>query len=437
MDLKKRDIHTQVKHLILTDYLAAWRGIILAGLSKTAQVRLPKGLPFHSRLVYVDGFSYKGQYLGDADNLLRGTASTDPTWGSPILGVQALDKAKQHARERFGFHVETAAILVERDRQNRADLLESLRAAGVSDRVVDNPRVLSPRDGEIVVLQADFRERYPEVIDLVNVAYTKSFVFLDPYGFPSIPYEMVRRFVALPHADVMINWPFLDVQRKQGRLNRCWEAVRNDATRDDLDASFGTDRWWEIGEQDCQNTAAEDQAGDWEGRLAEFYLRRLEAADPSVAVKHIRLSFPRGDRTIFYLYLTTHNPTGALTLNEVLDKADLSQYRLKWNRQQDKYVLRKLTAGQGSLFDTEPLKPPPPAADQHSVSIPDLAAGIERVWRDRLTTRKEVYRSLVNSDVYAGEIDRALTHLKKAGLAEFDSTKIDAPIRFVAKGGVP
>lgn len=113
MALKPRDTQTQVKHIILSDYLDTWAGIILNGLAGVAKQLAARGRPFRTRLLYVDGFSYKGRYKGNAGELLRHSTAQTPSWGSPILGIQALERARDFARDRHGFHVETAVVLVE------------------------------------------------------------------------------------------------------------------------------------------------------------------------------------------------------------------------------------------------------------------------------------------------------------------------------------
>ena len=426
MHLEERDIQTKIKHLILSDYMRAWSSIILSGLSNTARTRLAQGLPFRSRLVYVDGFSYKGRYSKDVEYLPKEPATTDSIWGSPILGVQALDRAKEWARAQYQFDIETASILVEEDIGTFRDLLENLRVAGFSTRVIENPSSILPRDGEIVVLRADFRDRYPEVVDFLRSQYTKSFVLLDPRGVSGIPYEMVRQFVSIPSADVIINWPYLDLQRRQGRSN---EAIQLS-----LDKMFDDISWRAL----AQETGGVESVEDVEARLAKFYRDRLQLADRDAAIKYTRLDFPDRDRTMFYLFLTTHDPTGALKLNEVLDDARLAQVRMRWNRAQDKYVRRREAAGQQSLFDTAPLKPSAPMPDSRDIDIGKLSVDIFHNFGGKLASRKDVYRHFAGSEVYASEINRALTRLKQERKAEFgSSTKINDPIQFAPKGGAP
>jgi len=425
MHLDERDIQTKVKHLILSDYMGAWSGIILSGLSNSARARLKRGLSFESRLVYVDGFSYKGCYSRDVEQLPNESKTAGPVWGSPILGVQALDRAREQARTRYEFDVDTAAILVEQDSGTFQDLLENLRMAGLSDRVVVNPTVIAPRDREIVVLRADFRHRYPEILDVLRSQYTKSFVLLDPRGVAGIPYEMVRQFVSLPSADVMINWAYLNFQRRAGQ--------ENEAIQLSLDAMFGGAVWRVLDE----NRGGTEPDEDRDARLARFYRDQLQQVDPDAVIKYTRLDFPDRNRTMFYLFLTTHDPTGALKLNEVLDDARLAQVRMRWNRARDKYVRRQEALGQKSLFEMAALRAPAPTPGSRNVDIGKLSTDIHDHFSGQSVFRPDVYRLLANSEVYASEVDRALTLLKRNNRAEFDSTKYSDPIRFSLKGGLP
>src|SRR5690348_12599267 len=102
MALKQRDTQTEVKHRILSEYLDAWAGIITNGLARQAALVQARGGSFRCRLMYVDGFAHKGRYDGDRTEVLRKGAPDVPTWGSPILGIKALDRVKDHAHKTYG-----------------------------------------------------------------------------------------------------------------------------------------------------------------------------------------------------------------------------------------------------------------------------------------------------------------------------------------------
>lgn len=439
----ERRIQTQVKHKIQTDYLTAWQSIIVGGLSSRAIGAARAGRAFHSRLIYVDGFSFRGRYSHNEGRSISSQSAEgrEPIWGSPIIGVRALDQAAKHAADRYGFSIGTASILVEQRSGHFERLLESLQLAGIHrERIVINPKVIQPRDGDVLVINADFLECYCDIIlPCLQQKYTKSFVLLDPYGMKGIPYDMVKRFVSLPNADIMINWPFLDIQRKQGRFERADErsVAGDEAILANIDEMFGTEQWKRFCSGRPTDSLPENVRGDLEVDLANLYQSQLQEADSTVTVKRVPLRFSDRDRTIYYLFLTTHDPSGALELNEVLDRAKLLELGARWHLDQDRYVHMMEAKGQTPLFDFAAIELAVPNLPERNVDISRLGQDVHRLWAGMSPTRKEVYRSQANTAVYKSEIDRALTWLKKQGMVDFDSgrTKISDRVRFVRSDG--
>lgn len=150
-----RDVQTRVKHKILKSYLDAWAGIIVSGLSGAAAKCASRGLPFRAGLVYVDGFSWCGQYDGDASEVVLSGSAPSPKWGSPIIGIQALDDAKRFATSR-GVKLETMTILVEEHADEFRSLQESLKLAGFGTRTAIDSAPLKLTDGQVAAIQGDF-----------------------------------------------------------------------------------------------------------------------------------------------------------------------------------------------------------------------------------------------------------------------------------------
>ncbi len=421
MGLKPRDIQTQVKHIILSSYLDKWAGIIVAGKAGPARLAASRGLPFSARLVFVDGFSYKGRYLCDTSDLLLNVAPSSQTiWGSPILGIQGLDKARQFAQMR-GFRIDTGTILVEDDDDDISDLKESLRIAGVEARVAINPLHIAPSDDRISVTRGDFLHHVDPIINYIAQPYTNALVLLDPYGPKGIPYAMVSRIVAQRDADVMINLPYQDLHKKLGYLLNEGERPGDRALLANYDAMFGTSAWRDIATRIKAEVSPGERTIKYEAELASFYLEQLRAVDPTLVVKSIRLQFADRDRTMFYLYLTTHDPTGALALNRVLSEAKLTEYELKSNRQHAKWVHESHQEGQLTLFDAGMGAADPSSKDERIVDYAKLATDIAQLLRSRDLKLREVYAALANSNVFADEIDRALRDLKQRREASFDT----------------
>jgi len=437
MPLKFRDTQTQVKHIILSDYLDAWAGFIINGLSWRAKEMASRGIPFRCRLMYVDGFAHKGRYAGDTGEVLRKGIANTPTWGSPILGILALDRAREFAQRMHGLRVEIAAVLSELESETFRDLEESIALAGLSQRLILNPEKLAPSDGDIIAIQGDCLKHWDDVVRLAKEPYTYSLILLDPYGPRGIPYLAVSCVIALQRTDVMINFPYYDLHKKQGILARAEEKPADQALLANIDAMFGTTEWRDVRQRAAEGVPAHEVGRKVEQALASFYLKRLQEADPALAVKHIELQFRDRDRTMFYLFLTTHDPSGALALNQVLYNAKLTEYELKWDLQQAKWVHEALQMGQDFLFGPEEGEPSPPPLATREVDIPALADFIWRQCRGHTRSWRQVYTMLANSDVFASDVGRALTHLKRRKLAEYEKQQMDALIRFNGAGGQP
>ncbi len=431
---RPRDVQTRVKHKILRSYLDAWAGIIVNGLAGVAASRASRGLSFRAGLVYVDGFSWRGRYDGDASEVLLDGSVLSPKWGSPIVGIQALDDARRFASSR-GVPLETMAVLVEEHADEFQSLLESLKLAGFDTRTVVGPAHLHLVDGQVAAILGDFLGHLDQVEALTQGPYLKAFYLLDPYGPKGIPYDAVARVVSQPNADVIINFPFLDVQRKAGILGR-WLAgdvrPRDQALLANHDALFGTPAWRQIVEQVLRDAPPEAQGELVEEELSRFYMKRLLDADPALTVKRIALQFPDRDRTIYYLYLTTHDATGALTMNEVLWKAHQEEGELRLLRSQAAWVRRSHRGGQLTLFDAGLglASPPPSTQEDRDIDIARLGDHIHAAFRGRAPILLDVYRHLGNTDVFPGEVLRALTRLKRSGRVQYPRLTAHETLRF-------
>jgi three-Cys-motif partner protein len=428
--IKERDPQTKTKHLILERYAAAWAGIIFNGLRREV-----KDKPGFLHFVYVDAFAYTGRYLRDTDALPGEATPPEPIWGSPVLGIRALD-AQVSAALQHGFEIHTTAILCERERKHFAPLRESLEMAGLGSRVRETTDFTSLRRQQIAVVRDDFRS----IADAV-LRYTAgrkfSLVLLDPYGPEEIPYEIVRSFVAGASArrDVIINFPYQDLHKKTGYIRRSDHTAQRILGH--YDALFGDHDWVETYERAVGSIAPgkKGESSAVEEALREHYRKRLQDADPDVAIKDLRLLFPDKERTMFYLFLTTHDPTGALAMNEVLWKADLSQQvsrdhfalasRLRADQQQ----------GQPSLFD-EPVGTAAAPRNEPEVDVDALAGDLVRAFAGRTIVYRDLLRSQAQSEYWPKHLLQAVRRARKLRLAEFDRTLTNrTQVRFTETRG--
>ncbi len=161
--------------------------------------------------------------------------------------------------------------------------------------------------------------------------------------------------------------------------------------------------------------------------MASHYKSTLKGMDRALAVKLVDLQFAEKERTMFYLFLTTHDPTGALSLNKILYEAKLMENQIRSIRRLSKQIEE---AQQLALIPIEqqigaPIGPTRPATEE-------IAQDILLRFINRTVTRREIYRELVDTDYFPEEVNNALKYLKKTGHASFDGSLYHdkPPIRF-------
>ena len=122
MAIEPRATQTQIKHLILDRYLRAWGGIILHGVRGQAAKLRSIGKELDVHFVYVDCFASNGRYTGDVvENQL--IDNDKPVFGSPIIGVRALDSLAEYAQQQLAIPVRTTSILIEKQKKIYQELL--------------------------------------------------------------------------------------------------------------------------------------------------------------------------------------------------------------------------------------------------------------------------------------------------------------------------
>jgi len=433
--LKPRDTQTRVKHLILAEYLSAWSGIIVHGLRSHAQKARSLGKPFTIHLVYVDGFAGCGMYGGDRGELLLRRADR-PVFGSPIIGVQGLDKIKGFAWEKYRLHVETNAILAEIDPTSFKTLLQSLKMAGLGDRIKTVARFESLRDDEIALLNCDFHEVVDRALEY-TADHTFAFYLLDPRGPKGIPFDVVRPIIRQHRTDVMINFPYQDLHKKAGILLGKEMDSRRQALIGNYTRMFGSEQWKEL-YRDAYHSSSKmkEQGRIVERALVNHYENVLQSADAKLLVKQVGLRFPDRDRTMFYLFLTTHDPTGALKLNEILDQAKVREHALRLEYQDARELARTRQVGQIDFLELVPRFHGGELPRGHDVDIAAIAERLYQQFQGRTVQLREVAGSMANSPYYFSDIKKALTHLKRSDKAKYGRLRsLNSQIQFPIERG--
>lgn len=405
---EERPVQTRVKHQIQTQYQMAWGGIITNGLRRRATQAATTGRDFQARFLYFDGFCYKGRYLRDLGSSNQFEA------GSPIIGIQCLDRIVETAIQRRGVPAEGIAILVERDPYNFACMVDSLKLYGYEQRIRQNVDLQKLGAGEIAIYNRDASTVACDVVQLTRQADTFSFALLDPYGPTGIPYDFVRNFVSAPRTDVMLYWPWYDLEKKAGMVSKSSLSDAERGLLQNYNAMYRDSTWQYLVEQ-----AEPDE--DLEAILVGKYEEDLGAMDHQLFVKLIGLENQDADRTLYYLFLTTRNPDGAFRMNQVLNEARVSQRVLKAYRRADRESQRRQTA---PLFDLAPLESTPeaPGASSGPVDLDGLADDIYEAWHGQSPSLVDIKRSLANTDVYVTHVLSALRRLRRDGLADWEGT---------------
>ncbi len=416
MKLYSRDTQTQVKHMILTQYLDTWCGIIFnPKMRYLAKQRLSSGQRFDPHFVYVDCFSSIGRYAGDKHR------SSDMVEGSPIIGIRALDRLVESTR-KDEIPIRVNSILIEKDRKIYQGLLETLSIYEYANRVRETNDFACLRPGEIAVLNADATKLVEKLVGYTTSGFTWAFYLLDPYG-AGIPYDFVCPIVRQEHHDVMINFIYEDLSRKAGMARSDKVGAQQRQQVENWTAVFGNEEWknteQEVRQAMHQATDSSDneESKRVERALVDRYNHVLRRMDPTLAVKLVDLQFPEKERTMFYLFLTTHDPTGALSLNKTLYNAKLWEQEIRSVRRLSKEMEE---TGQMAFFSAqehlaEPTAPPRPTNDV-------IASDILKRFSGKIATRREVYRELVNEEYFPEEIDKALGLLKKRNKAHFEGS---------------
>lgn len=412
--IKTRPTQTKVKHIILKQYLDAWGSIIINGLRHQHRT---------IRLVYIDCNAYAGRYSADIEDAAS-TQNIQPIFGTPIIGVQALDSLMSWAKTASNIELYTNAILIEKNEKVYRELKQSLHMAGILDRVRETDHFSDLQNGEIALLCEDSISLAPHLLRYTQTGFKFSLFLLDPYGPTGIPFTFINEIIRQPRHDVIINMPYQDLHKKSGMALKTELGRAESEIVKHYDAMFGHTRWRSIVREIAEKASGRalkeiltsnetNEILNLEVALMHCYREALLSADPKLSVKSIDLHFPDRERTMFYLYLTTHDPSGALKMNEILWNAEYQEHELRWKLRD-----LKQTANQPTLWEL----PAPPLVRAPRSTSEEIAVHIKSLLNKKRLTRRNIYAALADESYFALEIDKALRLLKKQGFASFEGS---------------
>lgn len=299
-------------------------------------------------------------------------------------------------------------------------LKESLALAGFADRIRTTDNLNTLLGGEATIINGDFRDYAEHILDFTKRKrdYRFAFYFLDPYGPKAIPLTTVAPIISQKRHDVMINFPYQDLHKKAGMiLKKKLRPVDRQLVHYHT-LMFGSNAWIGLVRQIAASAhTGERYTDEMEQELVNLYQEVLTNVDDQLAVKSIRLRFPDKERTMFYLFLTTHDPNGALALNEILWEARLAEHELRWEFRFAKEIAKYRKKGQLSLFDPFDngfLTPSPDMPPRPDIDVELIAGDILQTFHSGQVVKfVDILRALADSPYYFGEIKKAMTRLKR------------------------
>jgi three-Cys-motif partner protein len=386
----ERDTQTRVKHEILAQYLEKWTYIITGGLKGTYERLHRNGLSGSASFVYVDCFANTGCYQEEGQVV----------YGSPVIGVRAMDFLRQHFRDTVGSSPGIISVLIEKDPKRYKTLIENLCELGYGDRIRETNTPQSLRAGDIGLLNGSCLDYVDELLALTGRKYTWSFYFLDPYGPAGVPLGAVSRIVSQEHIDAIINLMYIDLERKAGSVAKAEPGHPHEIHHEHYDAMYGTSEWREIAKDYDADKLTQEQARI---KYINLYRYVLQSRDQKLAVKEIPLKFRDRERIMYYLFLTTHDGTGALSMNEILDSAKISEHDYR-------EVSRRQRKQQMSFFEPQGMPDRPTLVEPESKDVGEEIYGL---CKGQKLEYREVLRRLVDTYYYPRHIKPAISWLKK------------------------
>jgi three-Cys-motif partner protein len=253
----KLEPHTGAKHRILRSYLDAWFPI------------LAKDNP---RIVYVDGFSGPGKYLGG-----------EP--GSPIVALQS---AVAHAVRLTG---EVVFFFIEEDTK-RADHLES-----------EILNLNLPTNFKASVERGEFANSFGETLDAIEkggLRLAPTFALIDPFGFSGLPYALIKRLLSRQKCEVLITFMVDSINR--------WLTHPDEEITAHIVETFGTEEAVAVAQGENRIVA-----------LKDLYFRQLKKI--ARFVRYFEMS-DKDQRVVYYLFFASNNALGHLRMKEAMWKVD-------------------------------------------------------------------------------------------------------------------
>jgi three-Cys-motif partner protein len=337
--------HTKAKHEILSRYLGAWFPIL--GL------KIP-------RILYIDGFCGPGRYEGG-----------EP--GSPVIALtQAMSLNK------FLANTEVVFLFID-ERCDRIDYLNTEIA-----------QLPLPENFHVYTENNQFDKSLSSILDkLANegLKLAPTFIFIDPFGWKGIPFDIVCRLLVNQRTEVFVN-VMVD------SINRFIEHP-NPIDRQNIRDVFG------VSEERIDKAL---QSPDRISALRQIYQEQLQKCARFVRYFEMRDS---RNKVIYYLFFASNHPLGHKKMKEAFWRVD----------QQSGYKFSDRTdPNQPVLFEIDPSA--------------DLAEFLQRHYTGRVVNAEEVITFVENETPFITKHAKsALKQLENKTLIKVEQNKRDGTKR--------
>ena len=165
-----------------------------------------------------------------------------------------------------------------------------------------------PSNIKIDCICAKFDETLTEIFKYIDEQKTRlapAFVFIDPFGFTGIPFDLIKRIMGNEKCEVLITFMFEEINRFISD-KKLWNS---------LTETFGTDKWKQM--------ISEKHSRKREELLHNIYKEQLQQ---EAGIKFVR-SFKmvnKVNKTDYFLFFGTNNITGLKKMKEAMWKIDKS-----------------------------------------------------------------------------------------------------------------
>lgn len=273
--------HTKAKHVLLQNYLQAWFRIMTLGYNSS------------NKAIYIDGFSGPGVYSNSED-------------GSPVLALkESIEYSNQSTNKpnlRF--------IFIEEDNERFINLQKMIAYLFDEPDFQKLNRLYKPEEHpnfSILTINGSFESVMDKLLTKMQGNMAPSFSFIDPFGYKTMPYDIIKRLLVNDRSEVFINFMYEDINR----------FLKKPALQSTFNRLFGTEKWKEI-----VNNLPDYSPSERRYFLHKLYKEQLEEA----GLKYV-ISFEmknENNATEYFLYYGTNHIKGLEKMKDAMWKVDRS-----------------------------------------------------------------------------------------------------------------